>query len=151
MKESFDKAFEITVGLEGKLSTDPKDPGNYYPDGSPGFTIYGLCTRYNNGLSKDMTLEQAKERYYANYWNPAGCNEASYPLDICLFDSQVNPQNDPKLPGGGNQEILNQKPENWQDYNILRMQRYMRCSKAEYVKGHIFRVLKLSEQIRRLM
>jgi hypothetical protein len=59
----------------------------------------------------------------------------------------VNPQNDPKLPGGGNQEILNMKPANWQEYNIQRMLRYSRCSKRIYVLGHINRVLKLSESI----
>ena len=27
MRESFDKAFEITIGLEGKPTNDPRDPG----------------------------------------------------------------------------------------------------------------------------
>lgn len=147
MKESFDKGFKLVIGLEGKLSTDPRDPGNYYPDGRAGFTIWGLCTLYNEGLSKDMTLEQVKEIYYKKYWVPAGCNEVPYPMDICLFDSNVNPQNDPRLPGGGNKEILLQNPKNWEQYNILRMIRYMRNSKEKYVKGHIFRVLKLSEEL----
>jgi hypothetical protein len=151
MRESFDKAFEITVGLEGHLSTDPKDPGNYYPDGSPGFTIWGLCTRWNKNLSREMTLQQAKDRYLYDYWVPAGCDEAPYRLDICLFDSNVNPQNDPKRPGTGNLEILNMHPENWQEYNIFRMQRYLRCSKKEFILGHISRVLKLSEQISNLL
>ena len=140
MRTSFEKAFKITVGLEGKPTDDPNDPG--------GFTIWGLSSRYNPGVTKDTTLEQAKDLYLFKYWIPAGCDEAVFPMDICLFDSQVNPQNDPKLPGGGNQEIMNLGPENWQDYNILRMQRYMRCSKDIYVKGHIFRVLNLSSQIK---
>lgn len=150
MRKSFDKAFEITVGLEEKLSVDPDDPGNYYPDGSPGFTIWGLSTKYNKGLSKDMSLIQAKDVYLFKYWIPAGCDEVEFPLDICLFDSQVNPQNDPKLPGGGNKEILNQNPKNWQEYNLLRMIRYMRCSDPKYVKGHIFRVLRLTNQLKEL-
>ena len=150
MRDSYPTAFSIIIGLEGKLSTDPKDPGNYYPDGSPGFTIWGLCTLYNKGISKDWTLEQAKDYYLYHYWIPAGCDDAPFPMDICLFDSQVNPQNDPKLPGGGNQEILNMAPENWQEYNIFRMQRYLRCSKREYVFGHVSRVLHLSEQIKGL-
>jgi hypothetical protein len=147
MRESFKLAFTLLIGLEGKLSTDPHDPGNYYPDGTPGFTIWGLCTRYNKGLSKDMTLEDAMDRYLIDYWTQAGCDDVPFPMDVCLFDSQVNPQNDPKLPGGGNQEILNMKPTNWQEYNILRMARYSRCSKRIYVLGHINRVLKLSESI----
>lgn len=140
MRDSFNKAFELTIGLEGKPTNDPNDPG--------GFTIWGLSQRYNPEVNQNTTLEQAKEIYFVKYWRPAGCDEAPYPMDICLFDSQVNPQNDPKLPGGGNQEILKQKPKNWQEYLILRMIRYMRNSKDIYVKGHIFRCLKLFEQIR---
>ena len=142
MRESFDKAFELTIGLEGKPTDDPRDPG--------GYTKWGLSQRYNPVVNEDTTLEQAKQIYREKYWTPAGCDAAPFPMDICLFDSQVNPQNDPKLPGGGNQEILNMGPENWQEYNIFRMQRYMRNSKPEYVKGHIFRVLKLCQQIREL-
>ena len=150
MRSSYPAAFEITVGLEGRLSTDPNDPGNFYPDGSPGFTIWGLCTRYDKNIAKDMTIEEAKDKYLYDYWVPAGCDDVDFPMDICLFDSQVNPQNDPKFPGAGNREILGQHPENWQEYNIMRMQRYMRCSKKEFVKGHIFRVLRLSQQIMEL-
>ncbi len=140
MRESFNKAFALTIGLEGKTTNDPRDPG--------GYTIWGLASRYNPGINPATTIEQAKEIYLKSYWLPAGCDDAPYPMDICLFDSQVNPQNDPKLPGGGNQEIINQHPENWQEYMLLRMVRYMKNSKPEYVKGHIFRVLKLFEQIK---
>ena len=142
MRDSFEKAFEITIGLEGKPSDDPRDPG--------GFTIWGLSSRYNPTVTQDTTLAQAKDLPVSTYWVPAGCDTAPFPLDICLFDSQVNPQNDPKLPGGGNQEIARLYPENWQDYLILRMARYMRCSKPEYVKGHIFRVLRLHQQIKEI-
>ena len=143
MRGSYEKGCELTLGLEGKekYTNDPHDPG--------GPTKYGISGRYHPGLDiESLTLEQAKEIYLKEYWKPAGCDEAPYPMDVCLFDSQVNPQNDPKLPGGGNQEIMNQGPANWQDYQLLRMIRYMNCSKPEYVKGHIFRVLRLTGQIR---
>jgi hypothetical protein len=142
MRSSFDKAFELTIGLEGAPSNDPNDPG--------GFTIWGLSKRYNPEVSVDTTLAEAKEIYLEKYWIPAGCDSVSTPMDICLFDSQVNPQNDPKLPGGGNKEILLQNPRNWQDYMMLRMVRYMKNSKNVYVKGHIFRCLRLFEQIREI-
>lgn len=150
MRNSFSKAFELVIGLEGKLSTDPDDPGNYYPDGSPGFTIWGLCTRYNKNLSKDMSIDDAKNIYLYKYWIPNNCDQVEFPLDICLFDSSVNPQNDRSLPDSANKELLNLNPSNWSEYNILRMQRYMRCSDPKYVKGHIFRVLILSEKILKL-
>lgn len=142
MRDSFDKAFALTIGLEGKPSDDPRDPG--------GFTIWGLAKKYHHWISMKTTKGQAKETYFTDYWLPAGCDAAPYPMDICLFDSQVNPQNDPKWPGGGNQEIMNMKPENWQDYQLLRMIRYMRNSKACFVDGHIMRVVKLSQEIKGL-
>lgn len=142
MRSSYESAFEIVVGLEGHISDDPDDPG--------GLTVYGLSSRFNPGVHRNMTLDEAKDLYLFKYWVPAGCDEQPFPMDVCLFDSQVNPQNDPKLPGGGNQEIMNLGPENWQDYNLLRMQRYMRCSHIKYVKGHIFRVLRLSQRIKEL-
>ena len=142
MRNNFDRAFILTIGLEGKPSDDPRDPG--------GLTVWGLSKRYNPSVSLEMTVAEAKEIYLKQYWTPAGCNNVPSPMDICLFDSQVNPQNDPRLPGGGNQELMNQKPENWQEYMLLRMVRYMKNSKDVYVKGHIFRILKLFEQIRKL-
>ena len=141
MRESFDKAFQLIVGLEGGYSNDPRDPG--------GETKFGVSKKYHPNLDiKNLTIDGAKAIYLKEYWIPAGCDNAPYPMDICLFDSQVNPQNDPKLPGGGNQEILNQHPENWQEYQLLRMIRYMNNSKDVYVKGHIFRVLRLSQKLR---
>jgi hypothetical protein len=143
MRESFDKAFEITIGLEGKPTNDPRDPG--------GFTIWGLASRYNSGISPATTLEDAKKIYLEKYWIPAGCDDVPYPMDVCLFDSQVNPQNDSKWNYGGNKEIINLHPENWHEYLILRMVRYMRNSKECYVKGHIFRVLRLYQKIKDIL
>lgn len=136
MRTSYDRAFPLTVGLEGKPCWD-----------EGGFTIWGLASRWNK-VNPSTTLEQAKVMYLDGYWKPAGCDDVPFPMDICLFDSQVNPQNDPKWNNGGNQEIMNLKPENWQEYNLFRMIRYMRNSKRKYVLGHIQRVLKLSQQIR---
>ena len=142
MRENFDKAFALTIGLEGKPSNDPNDPG--------GFTIWGLSKVYHPEIDMNTTLEYAKRIYFADYWIPSGCDVQLFPMDICLFDSAVNPQNDKKLPGSGNQEILNLKPSDWHEYMIFRMQRYQRCSDPIYVKGHIFRVLNLCKQIKEL-
>lgn len=142
-RENFDAAFKMTVGLEGHYSNDPSDPG--------GETCWGLAKRYHPEVTVDTTIEYAKKVYLEQYWIPAGCDNAPFPWDICLFDSAVNPQNDPKLPYAGNRELMELKPENWQEYQLLRMERYMRRSNSRYVKGHIFRVLKLSAQIRELV
>jgi len=134
MRLSFNKAFILIVGLEGGYSNDPNDPG--------GETKYGISKRYNPDVDvKNLTLEGAKQIYLEKYWIPAGCDEAPYPMDICLFDGAVNPQK------GGNKELTKQEPENWQELLLLRAVRYMENSKPIYVKGHIFRVLKLFKSI----
>ena len=143
MRDNYDIGFRLTIGLEGRPSNDPDDPG--------GFTIWGLAKKYHPWIDKNTTIEQAKEVYLNKYWIPSGCDDAPFPLDICLFDSAVNPQNDPKIPGAGNKELLSLNPENWQDYQLLRMERYLRCSKEKYVKGHVFRVLKLTGELRKIM
>jgi hypothetical protein len=143
MRENFEKAFLITVGLEGHPTNDPRDPG--------GFTIFGLAKAYHSEVDENTTLEYAMGVYLNEYWIPQGCDEAPFPMDICLFDSAVNPQNDPKLPFAGNKELLALGPENWQDYQLLRIERYRRRSKPVYVKGHIFRVLELTSKIRALL
>jgi lysozyme family protein len=145
MRSSYEIGVRLTLDLEGNenYTNDPDDPG--------GETKYGICKKYHPTVDiKNLTLSQAKQIYLEKYWIPAGCDNAPFPMDIALFDSQVNSQNDPRLPGGGNQEIILQKPENWQEYMILRMIRYMNNSKPKYVKGHIFRVLRLCQQIKAL-
>jgi len=139
MRKSYEIAFPLVVGLEGRMSDDPDDPG--------GFTIWGLASRYNPEVTRDTTLSEAKAIYLRKYWIPNGCDEAPFPMDICLFDGSVNPQNDPDLPGAGNRELLALNPENWQEFLIMRMRRYMKKSKEKYVKGHIFRVLRLYDAI----
>lgn len=143
MRDSFDKAFALTIGLEGKPSWDSRDPG--------GFTIWGLASKYNPEVNPATTLAEAKEIYLKRYWIPAGCDDQPYPMDICLFDSQVNPQNDPKWNLGGNKEIMLLGPGCWHEYLLLRMLRYMRNSKDYYVKGHLFRTLKLYQQIKEIL
>ena len=139
MRESFDKAFELTIGLEGKPSDDPSDPG--------GFTIWGLASKYHPEVTIHTTIEYAKKVYLEQYWIPSGCDSVPFPMDICPFDSAVNSQNDPKLPFAGNKELLMLNPENWQEYQLLRIARYMRRSDPKYVKGHIFRVVRLTDSI----
>jgi len=134
MRLSFNKGFILIIGLEGKETNDPNDPGAE--------TRYGISQRYNPDVDvKNLTLDGAKQIYLERYWIPAGCDDAPYPMDICLFDGAVNPQK------GGNKELIKQEPENWQEFLLLRAARYMEHSKDIYVKGHVFRVLRLFKSI----
>jgi len=131
--ENFDKAFKVVLDIEGKESNDPTDPG--------GYTKFGLSSVYNPTVNKNTTLAEAKEIYREKYWGPI-CDKAKFPMDVCLFDGMVNPQL------GGNKEILDKNPGvSWQEFLLLRMLRYKKLSKDKYVKGHLFRCLKLYQAI----
>lgn len=80
---SFDSAFATVVGIEGKETNDPRDPG--------GRTKFGLSQRANPDLDFDnLTLDQAKTRYLARYWQPAGCTDLPEFAALLMFDCAVN-------------------------------------------------------------
>ena len=142
MRENFDKAFEIVVGLEGHVSDDPGDPG--------GFTIWGLSSKYNP-VTRNTTLEQAKAIYLRQYWGPASCDIQPFPMDICMFDGAVNPQNDPTTPSSGNHEILSFDPlMDWREFLLFRLIRYANNSKPQYKQGHQNRIYRLYNEIRKI-
>lgn len=88
--EPFNKAFTTTVGIEGKYSNHPADPG--------GETKYGITIKVARawgylGLMYDLPLEVAKAIYWDLYWRKAGCEtiEKTAPtLAPVLFDIAVN-------------------------------------------------------------
>jgi lysozyme family protein len=80
---SFERAFEIVVGLEGGYSNDEDDSG--------GETKYGISKRAYPDLNiKTLTLEQAKSIYRFDYWEPLRCDELPWPLSMMVFDCGVN-------------------------------------------------------------
>jgi hypothetical protein len=142
VRENFSWCAQFVVRqLEGKATDDPDDPG--------GFTIWGLASKYNPEVTRDMTYEQALPIFFKRYWQPAGCNDAPWPMDFVLFDGAVNPQDDPALPGVGNQELLSviPDPNDWKRFLIERMARYGRRSNLKYIRGHIARCHNLTKAI----
>jgi len=111
MKENFDKAFEFVLKWEGGYVNNPKDPG--------GETKYGISKRsYPNLDIKNLTKEQAKSIYYADYWLKAKCNDYAYPRDIIIFDTAVNT-------GVGTALNLNKEyPDSWKRLLIGRIKYY---------------------------
>lgn len=143
MKSNFDRALRIVLELEGKLSTDQNDPGN----SGGGFTVWGLSSKYNPGITKDMSIEQAAEIYRKKYWDNAGCNELPFPFDIVVFDIHVN-QGPGTLKALINTDIKSFIDQySFQDLLLMRMLHYKKHSKDIFVKGHLFRVLRLYQMI----
>ena len=59
--QKFNRAFQSLIALEGGYTNDPVDNGRE--------TKYGITKRYYPKLNiKTLTLEQAKEIYYKDYW-----------------------------------------------------------------------------------
>lgn len=81
---SFEKAFDILMQVEGfPLVNDPNDPG--------GLTKYGISQRAYPKLDiAALTLDQAKQIYYEDYYLKCKCDKLLTPLNIMVFDCAVN-------------------------------------------------------------
>lgn len=76
-------AFEVAVKFT--LSRE----GGYVKD-MHGETNFGINSQSHPGIDiKNLTVEQAKDIYYADYWLKARCYLYDYPKNLCLFDIAV--------------------------------------------------------------
>jgi Glycosyl hydrolase 108 len=88
LRENFDKFFMFLAGgvewSQGhELVDDPRDPG--------GLTKYGISQKAHPELKvKNLTLDEAREVYYTDYWIKAGCDYIEAPADIFVADAAVN-------------------------------------------------------------
>ncbi len=129
MRESFDRAFGLTVGLEGGYVNDPNDPG--------GETKYGISKRYNPGIDiKSLTLDQARTIYLNKYWTPAGCDNLPYPIDMVTFDRSV-------LYGPANAKKWASLARTWHDMLFFSLQHISDHWNHRYARGWINRILTL--------
>ena len=91
----FQKAFQVVIGEEGGLSTNPADPGNW----TGGACGKGVCrgTKYGIAASAHpdldipaLTLAQAQAIYHDGYWAPVNADSLPSPLALLVFDAAVN-------------------------------------------------------------
>lgn len=79
---AFDVAVAFTLSKEGGFVDHPLDKG--------GPSKYGISQNAYPHLDiKNLTVEQAKDIYYADYWLKARCYLHDYPKNLCLFDIAV--------------------------------------------------------------
>jgi hypothetical protein len=90
--DCWSRAIAFTLNLEGGLSTDPHDPGNYRPDGTFVGTKYGISANSYPDLDiPNLTKEQAIEIYKRDYWLPSGAAAVgNCRLAMAIFDHAVN-------------------------------------------------------------
>ena len=77
-------AFSEVIGFEGGYSNNPNDKG--------GETKYGIAKRwYPNVDIKNLTLNEAQEIYFNNYWNPLLLGQiVSNPIATEIFEQAIN-------------------------------------------------------------
>lgn len=84
---TFDEAFTILLGHEGRYSNNPADKG--------GATMWGVTERVAraSGYTGDMqqlTQAQAKAIYRSNYWTPLRADQLPPEVRYDVFDGAVN-------------------------------------------------------------
>ena len=84
MDKLFEQAFNYLLLFEGGFSDDKNDKG--------GITKFGISERsYPNIDITQLTLEEAKNIYYEDFWLKNKCNRVTYAkVAIKLFDISVN-------------------------------------------------------------
>lgn len=81
----FDRAFQRVAMLEGHWSDHPQDKG--------GKTKFGISSTSHPGVDLDsLTLEQARQIYYDNYWSRFGIYRLASKPDVAIkvMDMAVN-------------------------------------------------------------
>lgn len=90
VSDNWNRAWPIVLKIEGGLSTDRSDKGNYRPDGTFVGTKWGISALSHPTVDiVNLTKEQALEIYHRNYWLGGGCDKLPWPLALLHFDAYV--------------------------------------------------------------
>lgn len=88
--DNWQRAYPEVLKIEGGLSLDPNDTGNWYKGKLVG-TKYGISAAVWGGQYDipNLTEAQALEIYKRHYWDAAGCNEMAWPMCLIHFDTAI--------------------------------------------------------------
>lgn len=95
MSDASAKAFAYIVGVEGVLSMDPNDKGNW-TGGRVGVgqlrgSKYGMsAATYPNVDIANVTLDQAQSNFEVNYWTVIHGDDLPWPIALCVADDAYN-------------------------------------------------------------
>ena len=83
MNNRFDWIIKFVLDAEGGYDNDPDDPG--------GETKYGIDKRSHPDVNiKELTIEEAKDIYFTEYWVKFNCEQYAKPVGEVYFDCCVN-------------------------------------------------------------
>ena len=117
--KDWERAWPVVLKIEGGLSLDPNDTGNWYQGKLVG-TKYGISAAVWGGQYDipNLTKTQALEIYKEHYWFKAGCDKLTWPMSLIVFDTAINHG------VGVAVALLNKKPTREEAYLGLRALRY---------------------------
>lgn len=92
---NFDKVFDRVIGTEGGFTRNKKDPGNWtggkVGNGELKGTKFGLAANTYPQLDiENITIEQAKDIYFTDWWNKLGMYRFSNAMRFQIFDAAFN-------------------------------------------------------------
>jgi len=99
MIENWHKSFDLVMKSEGGFSDDPKDKGNWMPDGRPGYTNLGVTMatwemyverKSNIQEMRSLTHADVEPLYRRLFWDRLWCDKMPAGIDYLLFDFAVN-------------------------------------------------------------
>lgn len=121
--DRFQRAIAFVLRWEGGFSTDRNDKGNW-TGGAVGVgvfkgTKYGISAASYPDLDiQNLTLEQAKDIYYKNYWLGSGADKLISDMALIHMDTSVN------MSTGRGKQILSQSKERPFTYLGMRLRLY---------------------------
>lgn len=107
----FERAAKLVINVEGSLSLDPEDRGNW-TGGAKGRgtlkgTKYGIsAAQYPDEDIAKLTKERATELYKRDYWNTIQADDFPWPLNLFMFDMAVNQAGGPEYFGKPQPAVL---------------------------------------------
>ncbi len=119
-----------------------KMEGGYWDDPSGGPTKFGISQKWHPKVDvKNLTIEQAIEIYYTEYWLPNDCDVWEWPTCLLVFDTAVNQ-------GAAVARRLQHESTDWRDFLFRRIRAYVDL-KGQVMEGWLNRVLALYEFIKK--
>ena len=99
MKDNWKRSFDFMQESEGGFSDDPRDTGNWLPDGRKGCTNLGVTQttweswvgrQSNEKEMRNLTHALVEPMYRKKFWDACRCNDLPLGVDYLVFDFAVN-------------------------------------------------------------
>jgi len=99
MQSNWKQSFDYMLESEGGFNDDPRDKGNWLPDGRKGCTNLGVTQttwefwvgrQSNEKEMRNLTPALVEPMYRRKFWEACSCNNLPPGVDYLVFDFAVN-------------------------------------------------------------